>query len=177
MDEQQRFAELYRAYHPQILRYLRRRLPAEDQVEDVCADVFVKAWRSLGQLRAKDRPVPWLYGIARHQLADHLRRIEQAHQTQDLLTAAWHEAMERSAEEGALDRVHAYRALAALAAGDREALMLTTWDGLAPADAAQVAGCSKAAFVVRLHRARRRLSQQLSRLDAHATRPERTPAP
>ncbi|WP_374120569.1 RNA polymerase sigma factor [Streptomyces sp. AN091965] len=126
MDRQQRCAELHRAYRPQILRYLRRRLPAEDQVEDVCADVFVKASRNLGQLRAKDKPVPWLYTIARHQLANHLRRIEQADHAQELLTAAWREAMEKSAEEGALDRVHAYRALATLPANDREALLLTT---------------------------------------------------
>ncbi len=40
--------------------------------------------------------------------------------------------------------------------------MLTTWDGLDAATAAQAAGCNRAAFHVRLHRARRRLRDQLT---------------
>jgi RNA polymerase sigma-70 factor (ECF subfamily) len=48
---------------------------------------------------------------------------------------------------------------------DREALMLTVWDGLGHRDAAKVAGCSVGAFAVRLHRARRRLHEELARLD------------
>lgn len=123
------------------------------------------------------RALPWLYTIARHQLADHIKDVERAGQAQELLAAAWREAMEESAEQGALDRVHAYRALADLPPNDREALLLTTWDGLAPTEAARVAGCSKAAFTVRLHRARRRLARHITLLDTHPTRPERTPTP
>ncbi|HEX3691827.1 MAG TPA: sigma factor-like helix-turn-helix DNA-binding protein [Solirubrobacteraceae bacterium] len=44
---------------------------------------------------------------------------------------------------------------------DREALLLTYWEELSPADAAQALGCSRAAFAVRLHRTRRRLRRQL----------------
>jgi RNA polymerase sigma-70 factor (ECF subfamily) len=42
-----------------------------------------------------------------------------------------------------------------------EAVTLTAWHGLEPAEAAHVAGCSRAAFVVRLHRGRRRLALAL----------------
>ena len=52
-------------------------------------------------------------------------------------------------------------ALAALPPKEREALRLCAWEGLAPADAARVAGCAAPAFRVRLHRARRRLAAQL----------------
>ncbi|MCG2801787.1 MAG: hypothetical protein L6311_06800, partial [Cellulomonas sp.] len=40
---------------------------------------------------------------------------------------------------------------------EREALLLAAWDGLTPQQAAQVAGCSVAAFTKRLSRARARL--------------------
>ena len=52
-------------------------------------------------------------------------------------------------------------ALDALKPIDREALLLTAWEGL-PADrAARAAGCSTATFHVRLHRARKRLAHAL----------------
>ena len=52
-------------------------------------------------------------------------------------------------------------ALAALTEHEREALLLVAWDELSATDAARVAGCSAAAFRVRLHRARQRVADQL----------------
>jgi DNA-directed RNA polymerase specialized sigma24 family protein len=39
--------------------------------------------------------------------------------------------------------------------------MPVAWHGLSPARAARAAGCTRAAFAVRLHRARARLAAQL----------------
>ena len=61
-----------------------------------------------------------------------------------------------------MDRAEALTALAGLKDDDREALLLTAWDGLSADQAAAVLGCSKAAFQVRLHRARRRLDLRLA---------------
>ena len=52
-------------------------------------------------------------------------------------------------------------ALRALTEHEREALLLVAWDRLTPVEAATAAGCSAAAFRVRLHRARRRVAAQL----------------
>jgi DNA-directed RNA polymerase specialized sigma24 family protein len=57
------------------------------------------------------------------------------------------------------------RALGELSERDREALLLIAWEGLDPARAAQVAGCSRATFAVRLHRARKRLDRTLFALE------------
>jgi len=57
-------------------------------------------------------------------------------------------------------------ALATLGERDREVLLLTAWEGLAPGEAATVLGCSRNAFAVRLHRARRRLASALNRAEA-----------
>jgi RNA polymerase sigma-70 factor (ECF subfamily) len=58
-----------------------------------------------------------------------------------------------------------FEALARLPGHEREALLLTAWDGLRPRAAADVAGCSPATFRVRLHRARRRVARELERPD------------
>jgi RNA polymerase sigma-70 factor (ECF subfamily) len=54
-------------------------------------------------------------------------------------------------------------ALARLNDVDRELLLLIAWDGLSPAEAATVLGIKPATARVRLSRARRRLTQALSR--------------
>jgi RNA polymerase sigma-70 factor (ECF subfamily) len=43
--------------------------------------------------------------------------------------------------------------------------MLVAWHGLTGARAARAAGCSRAAFAVRLHRARARLAAELDSLE------------
>lgn len=69
------------------------------------------------------------------------------------------------ADEVALERVTVLRALLQLSAEDREALMLSVWDGMSYRSAAKVVGCSTAAFGVRLHRARRRLAAGLGEVE------------
>jgi len=66
-----------------------------------------------------------------------------------------------SHEEGVGEADALRSALARLSEQDREALMLVAWHGLSGARAARAAGCSRSAFGVRLHRARRRLAAQL----------------
>ncbi|MFD0536430.1 sigma factor-like helix-turn-helix DNA-binding protein [Actinomadura luteofluorescens] len=66
-------------------------------------------------------------------------------------------------------------ALRALPAKEAEAVTLTAWHGLGPAEAARVAGCTRTAFIVRLHRGRRRWPRR-SRRPRKAPR-ERTAAP
>ena len=55
-------------------------------------------------------------------------------------------------------------ALASLKENDREALMLIAWDGLDNARASAALGVTPQTFAVRLHRARRKLKQEITRL-------------
>jgi RNA polymerase sigma-70 factor (ECF subfamily) len=67
-------------------------------------------------------------------------------------------------------RDQALAALHTLSPKEAEAVTLTAWHGLEPAEAAQVAGCSRDAFVVRLHRGRSRLARALD--TSHEPGPE-----
>lgn len=62
-------------------------------------------------------------------------------------------------------------ALTQLSEGDREALLLVVWDGLDNRKAAVVMNCSPATFALRLHRARRRLTQQFHKVQANDRKP------
>lgn len=75
-------------------------------------------------------------------------------------------AVSRYPGEGALAGVAdpvLVAALTCLSESDRELLLLIAWDGLSPAEAATVLGIKPATARVRLLRARRRLTQALSR--------------
>ena len=72
------FGDLYRLYHGAVFRLARFHLGPG--AEDVAAETFLRAWEALPRYRNTGAPfVAWLYGIARHVVADELasrRRVE-----------------------------------------------------------------------------------------------------
>lgn len=148
-----RLADLYRAHARRVYAYARRHAGRE-LAEEVVNEVFLDAWRQLDQL--PDDPLPWLLTVARRKVArghDRDARLRTAATEYARLAGLAADA----AESTALARATTLSALAHLPVRDREALLLVAWDGLEPGQAARVAGCSVAAFYVRLHRARKRL--------------------
>jgi RNA polymerase sigma-70 factor (ECF subfamily) len=167
-DRTAAFERLFAAQYWAVRGYVRRRGPAA-AVEDVVADTFLVAWRRFDSLG--DDPLPWLLGVARRQLANHhraeRRRGALAARVRGLIPSqdpGWEPPAELTTRLAS--------ALASLSAREREALLLVAWEGLEPSRAARAAGCSPAAFRVRLHRARQHLAVQLDDpADAHNRSP------
>ncbi|MGQ4490009.1 sigma factor [Streptomyces sp. SAS_281] len=70
-NDRQRFTELYRERNTDVESYVRRRVDPS-QVNDVVSEVFVVVWRRMEDAPG-DRPLPWLYGVARRTLANAYR--------------------------------------------------------------------------------------------------------
>jgi RNA polymerase sigma-70 factor (ECF subfamily) len=150
------FEQLWDRHHRRVHAYaLRRTDPASAQ--DVVSETFLVAWRRRAELPADE--LPWLLGVARLVLANHAR----SRRRQDALARTFIDQAARMHADPADVDHEVLRAIAALEADDREALILVGWDGLRPAEAALVVGCSPPTFRVRLLRARRRLAAQLRR--------------
>lgn len=67
------FGELYRLHQAPVFRLARFHLPVS-VAEDAVAETFLRAWKGLPRYRDTGAPfVSWLYGIARHVVADSLR--------------------------------------------------------------------------------------------------------
>lgn len=67
--------QLYRNHYQAVLRYVRSRVATQDIAEDLVADVFCRAVGHATAYQAlHDTPLPWLYRIAAHRIADHYRR-------------------------------------------------------------------------------------------------------
>jgi RNA polymerase sigma factor (sigma-70 family) len=156
----QRFESLFREHYPAVRGYALRRT-SPDAAQDAVAETFLVAWRRLEDV--PDDALPWLFGVARRVLANQRRSAGRSAALTDRLGAT---AADTGSHEEGVDEADALRsALARLSEQDREALMLVAWHGLSGVRAARAAGCTRAAFAVRLHRARKRLADHLAELD------------
>jgi len=151
------FESVFRAHVGAVHAYALRRSDGTT-ADEVVADTFLVCWRRFD--RVPEDALPWLYAVARRCLANRVRagRREQARRAP--AGAPTGDATAETYEQRARAR-EVLAALAELPPKEREALQLCAWEGLAPAEAARVVGCTAAAFRVRLHRARRRLAGRL----------------
>lgn len=173
-DERQRrdevwFENFFRAQHPAVRAYARRRVRDGD-ADDIVADVFATAWACREQL--PDEPRPWLYRCAWHRIATRQRADARrarlvarvAAQPGGIGGAAaigpvGHAGFVGAALGGGPDGADlgwVYDVLDALPPDEAELLRLAAWEGLAPREIAAVLGCTPGAARVRLHRARRK---------------------
>jgi RNA polymerase sigma factor (sigma-70 family) len=151
-----------------VLAYALRRT-SRDEAEEVVAETFLVAWRRLHEV--PDDPIPWLLAVARRVLANQRRATGRRRALDQRLGSARlaESLVAQDPAEEVGQRIALDEALTHLSEWDREALLLVAWEGLDNRSAATVMSCSPAGFAVRLHRARRRLRQQLHRGEADAT--------
>ncbi|MGD9571100.1 MAG: RNA polymerase sigma factor [Thermoleophilia bacterium] len=153
------FEALWDAHFDAVLGYARRRSDP-DAAPEAAAETFAVAWRRWDEV--PDDPLPWLLGVCRRVIANQRRGEGRRRRLLARLAGLPPEVVPDMAEVRAeADAVRS--AFLRLGARDRETLALVAWDGLTPAQAADVCGCSPGAFANRLHRARRRLAGELGR--------------
>lgn len=156
-ERRERLERLWDEHRGTIGAYLLRRTDAET-AKDTLSEVFVVAWRRLEEV--PEDALPWLFGVARHALANQRRSERRGRALLDRLRGS------RPEEPGDIvstvgEHDEALQALRALRPADRELLMLIAWEGLTAEQAALALGISRSALGVRLHRARRRLEESM----------------
>jgi RNA polymerase sigma-70 factor (ECF subfamily) len=169
----ERFSALWERHAGRVQAYAMRHVERET-AQEVVAETFLVAWRRLEDVPGE--ALPWLLVVARNTVRNHSRSVYRARRL--------HAALAALAPAGPTDPANAVherqmllRALAAMAASDREAILLVAWDGLASEQAAAVLGCTEAAFKMRLSRARRRLAGAVEERPARTvTEPSGSPA-
>jgi RNA polymerase sigma-70 factor (ECF subfamily) len=168
IDRRVRFDVLYAACQAAVLGYVLRRSDDPEDAADAIAETFLIAWRRLDEVPYGDERRLWLYGVARRVLANQRRGEKRRFAlTQRLSTELARVPLAVELTGMASEPADALHALAdafkRLSEPDREILALQGWEGLEPVQIAAVLGCSRNAARIRLHRARRRLAEQLAR--------------
>lgn len=164
-------ATLYDDHAATIARYLHRRLgPAH--VEDAVADVFLRAVRGApGYVALHDTPLPWLFGIASHVVAD-ARRTERR-RLRALQRMAEARGASLDAQEGPAEGLdpRVVAALRRLGTMDRETVLLAAWGELSYEEISIALGIPIGTVRSRINRARKRLAPLLSDTELPLPRP------
>jgi RNA polymerase sigma-70 factor (ECF subfamily) len=149
-----------------VLAYARRRLDSPQDAEDVVVEVFATAWRRRAEV--PEEALPWLYATASNAIL-HVTRAAARRRRLGLRLASVPTGSEDPFEAVA-SAMSARSAVSAafeeLSASDAELLRLWAWEQLEPAEIAHVLGCTPGTARTRLHRARGRFREALSRLGA-----------
>ena len=157
-----RFERLFRESYPLVRAYALRRA-APDVAQDAVAETFLVAWRRLDDV--PEDALPWLFATARRVLANQRRSAARGVALEQRLSGSAGTSGAADLGDRVADAELVRLALGRLSDRSREALMLIAWEGLDGARAARAAGCSRAAFAVRVHRARAQLAGELASLE------------
>lgn len=136
------FATLYERHGPAVHRLSLASVP-EAGADDVTAEVFARAWRSLDRYRGDRSPFRgWLFGIARHVIADtHRRRYRRPTVSLDGVA----EPQMADPAVAQLQRLHLLGALESLRTRQRRVIELKYFAGLSNAEVGRELGLSPGA--------------------------------
>lgn len=165
------FPDLLRRHGQAIHAYLARRV-GRDAADDLLSEVFVRAYAARRHYDERSHDArPWLYGIARNVLREHWRRAGAMEASAELFGVAdsedpWPDVDSRLDAAARLSGLRS--ALAQLGSSERDVLLLVTWEGLTPTEAAVALGIPAGTARSRLHRARSVMRQLLANDTARA---------
>lgn len=142
------FGQLYDHYQPSVYRFLYYRVGSMTLAEDLTAETFFRALRSMGSFRWQGKDFgAWLMTIARNLTADHFKagrtRLEQT--TEDMQTLDSTSEGPELEVMSTLTNEALLRALGELPTEQRECLIMRFLQGLSIAETAEVLGRSSGA--------------------------------
>jgi len=165
-----RFAAIYDRYAPMLYRYAYQRVGPEI-ADDVVAESFLAAFRGRASYDPDRQDArPWLFGILTRELATHHRRERARYRA---MARSTHDTVQ---QDGPADQVTARvvadaargplaAALAELAPGDRDVLLLVAWGQLSYDEVADSLNIPQGTVGSRLSRARRKVRLALRGID------------
>ena len=162
------FKELYQDYARPVYNLVFRCMRNAQVAEDVCQEVWVKAYRELHRLEEPQAFPAWLYRIAARACVDAARRNSRAPVTTELVEASA-PATGDDPEQSALqtERVRlTWEALAAIPARQHLALFLREMERRSYKEISQMLETSESAVETLLFRARQGFARAFERLDA-----------
>jgi RNA polymerase sigma-70 factor, ECF subfamily len=156
-------AAIYEEFATRICSHAYRMVGSRQDAEDITQETFVRAFRSIGQLKDQDKLSSWLYSIASNLCLDHLRRRKliswlpwPEHETER------QESFDPITNIGENDLVR--RALKELPHKDAVCLALRSIEGFSCGEIAEMLKCSEAAVWNRLARARAKFAVSYRRI-------------
>jgi RNA polymerase sigma-70 factor, ECF subfamily len=166
--EQRALTEIYRAYQPRLLRYLRAQ--ESGMADDLAAETWLAVARGLSRFHGDEAGFRgWVFTIARHRVIEHRRR--NARRRTELMS---HDRLDGPIEHGlggdpawlVLEQLGVQETVEMLVAGlapdQAEAVLLRVLGGFDVGEVARIMGRSPGSVRVLCHRALKRLAARMS---------------
>jgi RNA polymerase sigma factor (sigma-70 family) len=158
-------SEIYDRYSGRIYNFAFRFLKNSEAAEDATQEVFVKMLKHANQFHGDAKLSTWLFSITANWCRDYLRKADNKSKESDdvlvSLPASSEHAPDRNLERRESEQ-RVRRALDSLTAEQREAILLSRYQGLSYAEIALIAGCSEGAVKTRVFRAMETLKKILT---------------
>lgn len=154
---------LFDRYSSRIYNFAYRFLRNNEAAEDATQEVFMKMMNRAHQFNGEAKLSTWLFSITANLCRDYLRKADNKSKDDEetLVTIA---SSDDSPEEQLAQRQEAERvrrALDQLTPEQKEAILLSRYQGLSYAEIAQISGCSEGAVKTRVFRAMEALKRIL----------------
>ena len=157
-------SEIYDRYAGRIYNFALRFLRTPEAAEDAMQEVFVKMIKHANQFQGDAKLSTWLFSITANWSRDYLRKADnKVKETEEVLItlpAPADQTPDRRLERRE-NEIRVQRALQKLTPEQREAILLSRYQGLSYAEIAQIAGCSEGAVKTRVFRAMETLKKAL----------------
>ncbi len=151
--DQGAFAALHRLHAPMVHGILLAHVPRQE-VDDLMQDVFLAAWRRLGELRDRAAFGRWLSVMARNRAHDfHRQKRDDVVLTEDA-------ALDPKSEHAA-EAAHILALVKSLPEAYRETLVLRLVEGMTGPEIAERTGLTPGSVRVNLHRGMQLLKEKL----------------
>jgi RNA polymerase sigma-70 factor (ECF subfamily) len=152
--------QVWETFHVPLQQFIRRRVSDETAAEDLLQDVLLDIHQHIDTLRDVKKLESWIYQVTRNAIIDYYRSTRATTTLEEPEVSRLPE--ELPDEDIVTELLPCVRAMVlSLPAQDRQALILTEYQGLPQKELAARLGLSISGAKSRVQRAREKLKQQL----------------
>ena len=152
-------AEVWREFRGRLKGYVVKRIPRDEDADDIMQEIFLKVHRGLPKLKDSEKLEAWVYRITKNALVDFYRTQKFP---QDGVENIPEQIKDNDESEAANAIAACLRPMAeALPEADREALRLAEWEDRPQQEVAEELGLSLSGGKSKVQRARRKLKKKL----------------
>lgn len=150
--DEQSFELLFERYYDTAYRMAFRLSGRQAAAEDIAQVAFVKVARSLHRFRGDAKFSTWLYRIVCNAAYDWRKKQKNTEQLQD-----FHLEGQSKQVTGAEQSREILEALESLSPEERQAVVLSIYEGLTHAEIATISNCAESTVSWRFHKAKKKL--------------------
>ena len=151
--------KVWEVFHPELKKFIRKRVPEEQSAEDILQEVFLKIHTRIDTLRDAEKLQSWIYQIARNTIADFYREHRATLELPESLLLPDEPLIDDDVVKELIPCIKAM--VDSLPHDYRQALVLTEYEGLTQRELAERMNLSFSGAKSRVQRGREKLKGML----------------